>query len=340
MVTETVACATFVLMLIAEIVHARRVRRARILAFGPTGKPAPWARLAPVVRVAGMTAVAWGLTTLLLLPPKVHDRSEKVLKEEPRDLILVLDVSPSMRLQDAGTQGSMSRSARAADLLRSFYSRIRMSQFRTSVVACYTGAKPVVERTTDPEVIRNILTDLPMHFAFRAGPTDLFSGIEEAARMATSWRPNCATLLVVSDGDTIAATGMPKLPPAIDHVLVIGVGDPAAGKFIDGHHSRQDVSSLRQLATRLGGEYHDGNTQHVSTELVEESVRSGEEPKSAVEELTRRETSLLAVGIGAAVLAFLPLLLHVAGTRWRPGVRRRRTARSLATSKTEAVGSA
>lgn len=339
MVTEAVAATTFVLMLVAEGIHARRVRRARILAFGPTGKPALWTRVAPAVRVVGMTAVAWGLTTLLLLPPKAHDRSERVPREEPRDLVLVLDVSPSMRLQDAGAERSLSRSARAAELLRSFYSRIQMSQFRTSVVACYTGAKPVVERTTDPEVIRNILTDLPMHFAFRAGPTDLLSGVEEAARMTALWRPGSATLIVVSDGDTIAATGMPTLPPAINHVLVVGVGDPAAGKFIDGHHSRQDVSSLRQLATRLGGEYHDGNTRHVSTELIEAAVRPDAGPKSAAEQLTRREAALLAVGIGAAALALLPLLLHVAGTQWRPGVRRRHAARGLGTREAVPVGS-
>ncbi len=36
-----------------------------------------------------------------------------------------------------------------------------------------------------------------MHFAFRAGPTDLLSGIEEAARVAAPWRPGSVTLVVV-----------------------------------------------------------------------------------------------------------------------------------------------
>ncbi|AWM38089.1 hypothetical protein GobsT_38190 [Gemmata obscuriglobus] len=321
---EAVASALLVLALIAELIHARRVRRVGVLAFGPTGRPALWTRVTPVIRAVSAAVFVWGLTTLLLLPPKVHDRTEQVPKTEARDIILVLDVSPSMRLQDAGPGGSVSRSARAAELMKSFYSRIQSSRFRTSVVACYTGARPVVERTTDPEVVRNILTDLPMHFAFRAGPTDLLSGIEEAARMATPWRADTATLVVVSDGDTIAATGMPPLPPSVSRVLVVGVGDTANGKFIDGHNSRQDVSSLRQLATRLGGEYHDGNVQHVSTELLQQSMRSDDKGRSETDGPNRREAALAAVAIGALTLALLPILLHIAGTHWRPGVKVRR----------------
>ncbi|MFL5332121.1 MAG: hypothetical protein ACJ8H8_02850, partial [Geminicoccaceae bacterium] len=38
------------------------------------------------------------------------------------------------------------------------------------------------------------------------------------------------------------------------------------------------------------------------------------------ERLTRREYALIACGLGASVLALLPVLLHAFGTRWRPGV--------------------
>ena len=37
--------------------------------------------------------------------------------------------------------------------------------------------------------------------------------------------------MVVSDGDTIAATGMPKMPDSIAHVVIVGVGDPATGRY-------------------------------------------------------------------------------------------------------------
>src|SRR5207248_1609601 len=125
------------------------------------------------------------------------------------------------------------------------------------------------------------------------------------------------TLVVVSDGDTVAATGMPKMPDSVAHVVVVGVGDPATGRFIDGHLSRQDASALRQLAVRLHGTYHNGNEKHLSTDLLRQVTLVG--GQSVVERLTRREYALLACACGAAVLGLLPLLLHLAGTSWRPG---------------------
>ncbi len=329
MVAEFVALAAAVLAAAAELLHARRVRRVAALAFGPGRKPAPWARTAPFLRAAAVTALAWGLTTLLFLAPKVH-KANTVAEHEYRDLLLVLDVSPSMRLQDAGPEGKQTRRQRASVLLQSFFQRAPMELYRTTVVAVYNGAKPVVVRTTDAEVVRNILEDLPMQFAFKSGPTDLISGLQEAAKIAQPWRPRGTTLVVVSDGDTVPPTGMPKMPASVAHVVVVGVGDPVAGKFIDGHLSRQDTSSLRQLAVRLGGTYHNGNDKHLSTDLVRTVTTAG--GKSLTERLTKREYALLACGFGAAVLALLPVVLHWFGTRWVPGVpaERREEARRAA----------
>jgi Ca-activated chloride channel family protein len=317
MIPEILALAALILTTAAERLHTLRTRRVAPLAFGPTRKPARWARLAPALRVAAAAALAWGLTTLFLLPAKVH-RAGFIPEGEFRDLLLVLDVSPSMRLQDAGPDGKQTRRQRASALLKSFFERVPMELYRTTVIAVYNGAKPVVVRTTDPEVVRNILEDLPMQYAFQAGPTDLFSGITEAIKVARPWRPKATTLVVVSDGDTIPATGLPQVPDSIAHVLVVGVGDPKAGKFIDGHLSRQDASSLRQLAARLHGAYHNGNEKHLSTDLLRQVTLVG--GRSAVERLTRREYALLACAFGAAVLSLLPLLLHYFGTAWRPGV--------------------
>ena len=320
MVAGLLALAAVILTATAELLHARRVRRLAPLAFGPRRRAAVWTYLAPPLRLAAAGALTWGLVTLYLLPPKVH-KITGITEGEYRDLLLVLDVSPSMRLADAGPDGKQTRRKRAADLLKSFFERVPMELYRTSVVAVYNGAKPVVIRTTDPEVVRNILNDLPMEYAFKAGPTDLFSGLEEAARIAHPWRPRATTLVIVSDGDTIPPTGMPKLPASIEHVVVVGVGDPTTGRFIAGHLSRQDVSSLRQLAVRLGGTYHNGNEKHVPTDLLRRiSLSAGQ---GTLEKLTRREYALMACAAGAGVLALLPLLLHLCGTSWRPGVRRK-----------------
>jgi len=310
---------TLVVALLAEGLHVRRVRRVRALAFGPGGRPAGWVYAAPFLRAAALGALAWGLATLLLVEPTKHgvDGEEVRSQSDYRHIVLVLDVSPSMRLVDAGPEGEQSRTHRARELMESFFSRVPLETNRISVVAVYNGALPVVEDTTDFEVVRNILGDLPMEFAFRAGKTRLIDGIEQAVALARPWNPASTTLLVLSDGDTVPDTGLPRLPPSIDGVVVVGVGDPVSGMFIDGRQSRQDVSTLRQLAVRLGGTYWDGNERHLPSTLVGRVTARREE--GPLERLTRREYALLACGAGGLVLAVLPMLLQLLGTRWRPG---------------------
>src|SRR5262249_29725857 len=171
--------------------------------------------------------------------------------------------------------------------------------------------------TTDFEVVRNILGDLPMHHAFPTGKTKLFDGLDEAAKLMKPWNPRSTTVILVSDGDTVPATGMPTLPASEQGVLVIGVGDVAAGKFIDGRQSRQDASTLRQSAVRLGGPYFNATEHQLPSALV--AGLTAEAEPGALEQLGLREYALLAATGGAGLLAFLPLLLELLGTRWRPG---------------------
>jgi Ca-activated chloride channel family protein len=303
----------------AELLHAGRVRRIAVLAFGPRRRPLFWARLAPFLRTAALTAVTWGLVTLYFLPPQSH-RAGEIKPHEIRRLLLVLDVSPSMKLADAGPQGKQRRDQRAADILKSFFDRVQKDRYRTTIVAVYSDAKPVVRDTSDLEVVRNILTDLPLAQAFKAGPTNLFAGVQEAVKLARPWPPGSTLLMIVSDGgDPVPGAKFPKLPASIGHVVVVGVGSPTVGKFIDGVLSRQDVPSLRQAAARLLGTYHNGNEKHLPTDLVKEVSQP---PGSALEEpWTRREYALLAVGAGSFVFAGLPTLLQLFGTLWRPGRR-------------------
>ena len=123
----------------------------------------------------------------------------------------------------------------------------------------------------------------------------------------------------MSDGDTVPDTGMPAMPPSITETLVLGVGDPRTGKFIDGKMSRQDAATLRQIAGRLGGVYHDGNVKHVPTDVVVKMMGLGLEDE--ILRLTRREYALLACALGTLLLAALPAALGRWGTGWRPGVR-------------------
>jgi len=311
------AGAAALLVLVIELLHGLRVRRVAALAFGPGRRPAAWTRATPWLRAAGAGLATWGLLTLIYdVDPKVH-RAESPDQDEPRHLLLVLDVSPSMRLEDAGPEGKQSRLHRARDVLQSMFGRVALGNYKISVVATYNGAFPVVIDTTDSEVVRNVLGDLPMHYAFKTGETRLFDGLEEAARIAADWKPDSATVVVVSDGDTLPPKGMPKMPPSITGTLVVGVGDPLTGSFIGGRHSKQDVSALRQMALRLGGTYHDGNKRHVATSVLAE-ITGGNEREPLLQ-LGRREYALLATALGALLLALIPLLLHLWGTAWRPG---------------------
>ena len=317
MVALIVTAVVVALATCAELIHGRRVRQLGILAFGPGGRPAAWARGAPALRVLALGALAWGLVTLMLEPPRVH-RADVLQEGDYKHVVLALDVSPSMRLVDAGPSHQQSRMQRARDVMESFFKRVAMNQYRITVVAVYNGAKPVVIDTSDVEVVRNILGDLPMHYAFKTGKTRLFTGLEEAARIARPWKPKSTTLILISDGDTVPATGMPKMPASVASVVIVGVGDPVTGKFIDGRQSRQDTSTLRQIAVRLGGTYHNGNEQHLSTGLLQRMTEATLD--SGLEQLTRREYALIASGVGASLFALLPLLLALAGTGWRPGV--------------------
>ena len=109
MVELAIAAVVMVLAVAAETLHVARTRHVAGLAFGPTARPRPWARLAPLLRVGRWAAVTWGLATLVALDPKVHRGADQIPDSEMRHLLVVIDVSPSMRLADAGPEGDQSR---------------------------------------------------------------------------------------------------------------------------------------------------------------------------------------------------------------------------------------
>jgi len=309
------------LAVLAEWLHARRCRRVARLAFGPGGQAHEWTRIAPALRVTACGALAWGFITLLLVGPRAA-RSDLIPEGGYRHLILALDVSPSMQLLDAGPDGKQARAQRAGDVLMSLLNRIATDQARISIVAFYTDAKPVVVDTFDLEVVKNALNDLPLDLAFDVGKTKLLEGVRAAGELAKPWQPDSATLVVVSDGDTIPDTGLPELPRSIQRTLIVGVGDPRTGKFIDGHQSRQDFATLRQLAGRLRGDYFDANEKHVPSTLL--TALSKSLPLRDTHERGRRELALAAVGLGGFIQAALPVALALWGCAWQAGVQSKR----------------
>jgi Ca-activated chloride channel family protein len=316
-----ITLAALALTALAEWLHVRRCRRVARLAFGPGGAPRSWTKAAPWLRVAAVGALTWGFLTLLQIGPQSVRREEFVPEGGFRHLIIALDASPSMFLSDAGVAGKQTRAARASEVLQSLLGRIALDQVRISIVAFYTGAKPVVVDTSDMEVVRNCLNDLPLGVAFNVGKTELLEGVRASAEIAKDWQPGSATLVIVSDGDTIPDSGMPELPRAIERSLVVGVGDALAGKYIDGHQSRQDATTLRQLAGRLRGDYFDANQKHLPSTALAGLSKSL--PLRDTRERGLREAALICIGFGSLVLAFLPVALAFVGSAWQAGLRSR-----------------
>ena len=174
---ELAAAAVAILAMGAESLHAQRSRRLARLAFGPRQRPAPWAALAPALRVAGPVGALLGPGHVARAAPQ-GPRRRDIPDKERRHVLIVLDVSPSMRLKDAGPNADQSRTKRVSLVMDSFLERIPVELYQISVVACYNGAKPVVVDTKDLEVVRNIFGDLPMQPGFPVRKNRPFLGID------------------------------------------------------------------------------------------------------------------------------------------------------------------
>ncbi len=311
----TIVAMAMLLAGIAEWLHARRVKQIEFLAFGPRGRPQPWTAMVGPLRVLSVGAVCWGLLTLFALSESQRAHGMMHGDEMPiHHIVIGLDVSPSMQIPDAGPKRESTRADRARDVLRSVLERIDTRRGRVSVIAFYTEARPVVVDTFDPAVVHNILNDLPLSQAFTAGKTNLYSVVSAAETLSRSWRAGSATLLIVSDGDTLPAESVPKRSSAFDRILVLGVGDPFRGTFIHDHSSRQDRRSLAQFASQIRGEYLDVNANHVPSRLLP----SGPLARDTDSPLAWRAIALLALSVGSTLLAFAPIALAIAGGAWNP----------------------
>jgi Ca-activated chloride channel family protein len=312
------ASAAFILSLTAEFLHIRRGKSLAHLAFGPDAKPRRWTLFAPILRIIALVLLVWGFAVLMLLTPKA--KKDPSLKENQyRRVIILLDVSPSMQIRDGGVSKSDSniqqtRAQRGAQIVDSLLQRLYLDEIRFSVVAFYTGAKTVVQDTKDPSIIRNIMQDLPIIYAFEGGETNLFAGLKHTFEMAKDWQPKSATVIMITDGDTIPSTGMPKMPDSISKLLVVGVGDATKGTNVNDHLSRQNTAALRELAARLGVDYQNANSKQLSSTLINELTISTLGKNKRV--LGIREYARYAILIGGIILFVLPLLLEKFGCQW------------------------
>lgn len=316
---ELITAAIILVAIVAEVIHWTRLKRVARLAFGPKRRPAWWVVFVPPLRVLALGLASWGfLSLLLIVEARVHNTGE-ISEDDYKHLVLVVDVSPSMSLEDAGPESDRTRRQRASDVLESLFNRIPMRQFKISIIAVYTDAKMILEDSKDHEVVRHIMEKMPMWHAYKPGKTKLMEGIKQAVTLTKPWNPGSAYVLMLTDGDTVPTSGMPKMPASVRDFLVVGVGNSTNGTFIDGHQSRQDINTLRQIANRLRGTFHNGNKKHLTSQIVNQFTQVDDEDDRKY--WTRREWALFAVIVGTTVYAVLPILLHYFGTAFQAGAR-------------------
>ena len=296
----------------AESLHLKRVARVEKLIEGRNLGPTVFARISPALRVISLALSSWGLVILLLVPAAVVDVEPD--PEASKHLLICLDASPSMFLEDAGprlssTSEPLQRMVRAGDVMKGLMDRIDGEKTRVTVFGVYTRAVPILEETFDKSVVNNLFDGLPIFAAFEQGETQLASSVSDAIEYSRKWPENSTLLLIVSDGDSKDGTPIRAVPNSIAETLVIGVGKTNAATTIAGHASRQDAASLRRLAKELRGTYFDANQQQLPSDLLDRLAVV--QPKLG-ESVRIRDAALMAFCVGSAVLAgLLPMLCLV-----------------------------
>lgn len=318
------ALVVTVIVAVAEWQHSRRVARISRLAFGATGRPAAWTTLVPGLRIVAAGALTWGLLFLGAYDPVEIDRHPA--KNASKQVLLCFDASPSMHVADAGPEKEkVTRAVWGGKVVQAILDRLDMETTRVTIVGFYTDALPIVKETFDKDVVRNVLDGLPMYAAFEPGGTDVSKGLAEAFELAKPWPKSSALLVVVTDGDTAGNPNPGRMPSSIADAIVIGVGDSNRATPLWGRPSRQDSGSLRQLAARLGGLYHDGNIKHLPSSVLEGLALI--QPRVGAD-VALRDLALFAAGFGGFTLALASPALLLLGRR-RADVRSRRRTRPM-----------
>ena len=306
------ALLVLLLSALAEALHARRVRVAARLAFGPEGASRGWTIIAPFLRCFALAAFSWGLAVMWQLHQAAKDGKPSDTKEPVR-LVFVADLSPSMYLKDAGPEGKQTRQERMREEVETVLMRVG-GDLRYGVIGFYTEAHSVVMDARDPELVRNVFNGLPLQYVMKAGSTDLGTAINAAVKVVDGMPAQTVRLVVFTDGDTIPLQPILPRPKSVKDVLVLGVGNPRKGTFIAGHQSRQDAEVLATVARSLRGSYFDVNEKHLPTAALGDLVQRTPLPKSG---LDLAQWAVLAMALGSAILALLPVALQYAGSRWR-----------------------
>ncbi len=262
----------------------RHQQKSRVLKFSKTIHPSLWSRVAPelepgaLFRKARLALIALAFVFLALARPQ-WGRQEEIVKVDGLDIMLVLDVSNSMLVEDVVP----SRIKKAKHLIRNLVEALKGD--RVGAVAFAASAFVACPLTTDfqyfletleilgPSVVTNQGTDIGI--ALETALQSLERGAEEGGDGSAN-RPDLASkaVVLISDGEdqeqgALDAARMLKSKGIRFYTL--GVGTEKGGPIpvrdesgvLHGHkrHGNETVVSsfdpkaLMQVASVAGGKY-------------------------------------------------------------------------------------
>ena len=204
-------------------------------------------------RLQMTTAIAcWGLVVLALSQPE-RVGEPIVISKAARDVVLAIDISGSMDARDfAAPDGTRKqRLAAVRDVVRKFVEGRQGDRMALIVF----GSKAYVQAPLT-EDLATIVALLERSDVGMAGPhTAIGDAIGLAIRTFETSNIDQRLLILLSDGTDTASRMSPINAAEIARnkgveIFTVGVGDPnATGE------DRVDVATLRELASRTGGEY-------------------------------------------------------------------------------------
>lgn len=223
--------------------------------------------------------LAWTALILGLAGPR-WGKSDEPGIAVGRDLVVVLDLSQSMKADDMSAATAKTRwEAARAGLLDLMDAVSRRGGHRIAIVLFAARAKLLIPLTTDYDHIRSVIADIdgnwpPPEIRPRADPnvvsgTLIGAGLIAAVNAHDPRFPGSQDILLISDGDDPAGDrewmkkGSAAARAAGIPVHTVGVGDPVTHAFLslgdpmnpELVNTKLEEDVLKQIAAETRGEY-------------------------------------------------------------------------------------
>jgi hypothetical protein len=303
-----------VLVLLAECLHWRRCRRIARLAFAAPTHATRVLLSAAAARVAAVALLLFALVSLWSSSDVITNSVGAVATDGELDrMIVIMDASKSMNIQDTGPDGHDTRATRARDLIHQLISQTHRMP-RTTLLTFSESAIPVVYDAKNWDVLSTVLLRSYYTKSFGAEHTAIDHAVQKAFNMAADWIPDSTVVVLVTDGESTAALERFEMPPSIRRVLVLGVGSiegRPAGTGLESI-SRLDEENLRRIANLAGGDYVNATREMLSPERIDELLPP---PRKAIPPESGHTFPLMLFGVGALLLTAVPWGLAAAEKR-------------------------